>query len=260
MPLAFGPAPGPRNLPANQRRRRYEKELISFTISARTDADLLVRFLPEGISLTGEARLEVSVTCFRKIGWLAGRGYDILMVRIPACWEESGAAHSGYFVPVVWENMADPIITGREELGWSKIYADIDVSSAGFDSWHCLASWDGHRFFELEAAGFEVLSANGSPPPLPMVFEKYVPATGSPLSPDARYLTINELEGPPPLVRSIAKGSGTFGFRPATWEEMPTQFPIATALASLPLHEFSSVIRLEASGGGDGSGQRKLAI
>ena len=30
-------------------------------------------------------------------------------------------------MPVVWENHADPILTGREQLGWSKIYADMDT-------------------------------------------------------------------------------------------------------------------------------------
>jgi hypothetical protein len=93
-----------------------------------------------------------------------------------------------------------------------------------------------------------------------MVFEKYVPKTGSPGEVDVRYLTVTEPDGPAPTFRSIALGTGAFTFHRASWEEMPTQYPIVTALASLPLEGFGNVSRFEASGGGDGGGQRRLAL
>ena len=113
MPVGFGPAPGPRNLPASQRHRRFDKQATTVTFSAVTDAAALAALLPAGMKLVGEPRLEISVTLLSDIGWLAGRGYNIVMVRIPARWEGQRQV-SGHFVPVVWENMADPILTGRE--------------------------------------------------------------------------------------------------------------------------------------------------
>ena len=124
MPTGFGPAPGPRNLPASQRHRRFDKTATSLTLSAVTEAGPLAALLPAGMTLVGEPRLEIVVTLLSDIGWLAGRGYNIVMVRIPARWEGEEQI-AGHFVPVVWEKMADPILTGREELGWPKIFADI---------------------------------------------------------------------------------------------------------------------------------------
>ncbi|GAA5062445.1 acetoacetate decarboxylase family protein [Erythrobacter westpacificensis] len=258
MPISFGRAPGPRNLPAGQRHRRYEKELVSYTVSARTDAAALAQFLPDGLTLTGEPRLEISILSFRKIGWLAGRGYDILMVRIPAQWTENHEDSYGHFVPIVWENMADPIITGREELGWPKIFAEISVSEPASEPARCSASWDGHTFFEFQASDF----SDFGPPPkqLPMVFEKYVPSTSDQVGPDAHYLTVTAPDGPEPVVRTVQIGEGIFRFYGAHWEQMPTQYPIVNALAALPLVDFSPVVKLAATLGGDGSAQRRLVV
>lgn len=143
MPRHFGPAAGPRDLPADRRSRRYEKELVSYAVSARTDAKQLIALLPDGLAPDGEVRLEVCILSFRKIGWLAGRGYYIIMVRIPARWIEGATKFSGYFVLMVWENMADPIITGREELGWPKIFTHISVSDPLADSAPVVASMMG---------------------------------------------------------------------------------------------------------------------
>jgi hypothetical protein len=256
MPRSFGPAPGPRNLPVHQRHRRYEKEILSCTMSAKTDADRLAKFLPDGLSLLGEARLEVCVMSFRKLGWLAGRGYDILMVRIPVRWDGPQAG-TGLFVPVVWENLADPIITGREELGWSKIFADISASPATSVPWACKASWDSHCFFELEASGFTAVADVPAAPA--MVFRKYVPGTGTG-KPDADYLTITAPDGPPTVLKSVENGQGCFAFHPASWQQMPTQYPIVSALSQLPLDDFSPVVRITSCGGGDGSGQCRLML
>lgn len=258
MPRAFGSAPGPRNLPASQRHLQYEKEQVSYTISARTDAGQLSAFLPDGLVLHGEPRLDICIISFSKIGWLAGRGYDILMVRVPARWSEKNEQCSGYFVPVVWENMADPIITGREELGWSKVFADICVSDPELEQASVSASWDGHCFFNFEASKFAASTLE--PANQPMVFEKYVPSTGDPGGCDARYLTITAPDGPPPQVRSIEVGEGRLDFRSANWEQMPTQYPIVNALAALPLSDFSPVVKITSSQGGDGSGQRRLEL
>lgn len=256
MPRCFGFAPGPRNLPADKRHRRYEKEIVSYTASARTDPRQLAHILPDGVTLAGDARLEVCVMSIRNIGWLAGRGYDILMVRVPARWTQQQEEQSGYFVPVVWENMADPIITGREELGWSKIFADIFVSPQGDEQWRCSSSWGGHCFFDFQASNFE--AASSAPPQLPMVFEKYVPATGNPEAADVHYLTVTAPDGPEPQIRSVEKGEGSFNFHGASWEQMPTQYPIVNALASLPLEDFGVVTKVISSGGGDGSAQARL--
>ncbi len=61
-----------------------------------------------------------------------------------------------------------------------------------------------------------------------------------------------------PQVKAVAVGEGRFEFHRARWEDMPTQYPIVNALADLPLTDFGPATRVETSGGGDASGQRRL--
>jgi len=91
MPVAFGPAPGPRNLPADKAHLRYRKQATSVSISACTDGDALAALLPQGFALRGEPRIEVHLLVLSDIGWLAGRGYNILLVRVPAVWNSKEA-------------------------------------------------------------------------------------------------------------------------------------------------------------------------
>ena len=256
MPVGFGPAPGPRNLPAAQRHRRFDKQAVTLTLSAVTDRAMLGALLPRGFEVPGEPRLEIVVTILSEIGWLAGRGYNIVMVRIPASWRGEEQV-DGHFVPVVWENMADPILTGREELGWPKIFADIPQPHDDGAAWRGSASWDGYEFLSLEAGGLEPASEPPAPG-VPMMFHKYMPRTGEWGTAEVDQMTIVEPGPPQPEVRSCRIGSGRFAFHRATWEQMPTQYPIVNALAALPLHDFGPAVRLEVAGGTDVSGQRIL--
>lgn len=255
MPVSFGPASGPRNLPADQAHRRDEKKVATLTLSARTDPDMLAALLPEGFLLR-EPRLEISLMRLTEIGWLAGRGYNILILRIPVTWRGAETV-DGHFVPVVWESMADPILTGRDELGWCKINANIPDPLVEDGRWTGSADWEGYRFFELSAGGFAPETAPAAPP-LPMMFRKYVPKTGAWGEADVSYPTITGPDGPPSETLSVERGTGRFAFRAARWEDMPTQYPIVNALAALPLYDFGPAILIHSSGGGDASGQRIL--
>ena len=254
MPICFGPAPGPRNLPEDKQGERYRKETTTLSLSARSDPALLAAMLPPGFTLHGEPRINLSFLMFRNIGWLAGRGYNIAIVGIPARWQGQ-TEETGHFVPVVWESMADPIITGREELGWSKIYADVADLEPDEEGWHTHAEWEGFRFLDAQASGL----APGDPAPaVPMMFAKYIPRTGEWGEADVSYATITAPDGPAPVLQSSEIGTGSFAFHPARWEDMPTQYPIVNALAALPLDDFGPAQLVRTSGGGDGSGQTIL--
>jgi len=256
MPVGFGPAPGPRNLPASQRHRRFAKKATSLTLSAATEAGPLAALLPAGMTLVGEPRLEIVVSLLSEVGWLAGRGYNIVMVRIPARWDGEEQIE-GFFVPVVWENMADPILTGREELGWPKIFADIPAPEERGGQMQGSASWGGFRFLEFAAEELEPAPIAGAPAQ-PMIFRKYIPRTGEWGTADVDQMTVVEPGPPAPEILSCQMGSGRFAFAPARWEDMPTQYPIVNALAALPLGNFGPAMRLETLGGTDVSGQRIL--
>jgi hypothetical protein len=255
MPVSFGPAPGPRNLPAEQRHRRYEKQTLTLTISARADGDALARMLPPGFAVAQPASIEVSLMVLSDVGWLAGRGYNILIVRIPARWKGQEEV-SGHFVPVLWESMADPILTGREELGWPKIFADIEPSVVDNGAWRARASWEGFSFFEMSAGDWVEAAAPRAPPP--MMFHKYLPRTGEWGEADIDQCTVTGPDGARPQVKSAMMGQGSFAFHRARWHDMPTQYAIVNALAALPLEASGPASLVETSGGGDASGQRRL--
>jgi len=253
MPTAFGPAPGPRNLPSEKAHLRYSKDIVTLGAVALTDAKLLARLLPDRCTLEGEPRLDVSVMYLTNIGWLAGRGYNIVSVRIPAVFEGEQDLVRGCFCPVMWESMTDPILTGREELGFPKINAEIPAATVFDGTWRGAACWEGYRFFDIEAGAFKAPTA----PPAesgPMFFHKYIPKTGEWGMPEVSCMTVTGTEAPP-KVHSAEVGTGRFTFHSARWEDMPTQYSIVNTLAALPL-EMREAYLVKTSGGGDVSSQR----
>lgn len=254
MPTVFGPAPGPRNVPKEKSHLRYSKDWTILSVAALTDRSMLSQLLPPRCKLDGEPTLRVSMTYLTNIGWLAGRGYNILMVRIPAIFEGEHETVKGTFIPVLWESMTDPILTGREELGWPKIHAEIPDPVVLDGSWHGTASWQGYRFFDIGASEFK---AQDSTPPAegPAFVHKYIPRTGEWGKPDVSYMAVTGNETLP-TITSFAVGTGRFTFRSARWEDMPTQYRVVNSLAALPIVEFREACLTRGCGGGDVSSQR----
>ena len=242
MPISFGPSAGPRNVPWDVSYEAGAVRTASVSVSARSDADALTTLLPRGCELDGEPTLTARITHLYDIGWLAGRSYNILMVTLPVLFHNRGGLLRGSFMPVLWESLADPILTGRDELGHPKLWAEIPdpVVTTHSQSEHHVsgtASWLGFQFFEIEATGLE--DAPLPPPSAPayVLTAKYVPRTGSWGEADVDYLTFGEVR-PPDQLAEHREGGGRFAFRTARWEDMPTQYHIVSQLADLPLHEF----------------------
>ena len=72
-----------------------------------------------------EPLITVTASYIKEIEWLAGRGYNTLGISFPAVFQGEKDYASGNFLTVLWENLTDPILTGREELGFSKIFCDL---------------------------------------------------------------------------------------------------------------------------------------
>jgi hypothetical protein len=118
MPTHFGPAPGPRQLPpgatpdpVNSPRR------TSAAVSFLTEGRRLERHLPPGFTLRGAPVVTVEVIHLAGVDWLAGRGYSMVHVRWPVHYRGERDEASGELLAVVWENLPDAIISGREEIG-----------------------------------------------------------------------------------------------------------------------------------------------
>jgi len=252
MPVVFGPSPGPRNLPVQKRHLRHVKRTTEISVVAHTDLKALRALLPSTCIPDGAPRIEISVAYLSGVGWLAGRGYNILRVRIPAVFAGADAHIRGFFIAVLWENLCDAIITGREELGWPKIYGEIPDATVLDGVWKAQASWQGYQFFRLVASGFAVTAVDRASGPNFVL--KHIPKTGCWESAEISYMAATGDEAAP-KIESTELGSGRFEFSQARWEDMPTQFQIVNRLAQLPLLRFEGAILTRTSGGGDLSSQ-----
>jgi len=153
--------------------------------------------------------------------WLGDTGYNHcgLYIHGVQYTKKDGAKVHGTFLPILFENLADPIITGREELGASKLFCDIDIQETGA-SHKVTMGWRGTVFAELDFDGLvdgPPASANAAtqvnsadtdcrnedqkpivPKPMPddgMLMYRYIPAVGEPGKADAEYAVFDAYTG-----------------------------------------------------------------
>ena len=123
MPTHFGPSLGPRQGLDGRRFSCKKTPLVkTYAASFEADAKQVEKLLPTGFTIAGEPKISIQFGMLREVEWLAGRGYNVFGVSVPARFEGKQDDVTGDFLLVLWENHADPILTGREDLGFSKIY------------------------------------------------------------------------------------------------------------------------------------------
>lgn len=262
MPSHFGPRTGPRRGPDGQRFDCVDSPRSSaYTLSFLTDARLLEAMLPPRFQLEGEPVVSVSYTYMTEIEWLAGRGYNTLGLSFPARFEGERDRVSGSFLTVLWENLADPIITGREELGFSKIYCELPPPRVNGGSHHLRASWLGFTFFEMTLRDLKPQAPPASPASgnsSGILHYKYMPRTGDWGQADAAYAVLTPAHTPNRRLLEHYAGAGEVKFQQARWQDMPTQYNIVNAFAALPLLEYRGASLSKTIGGKDLSDQRIL--
>lgn len=239
MPTHFGPAPGPRQLPpgiiSNPKR---SPRRLSIGASFLTDAASLERHLPEGFSLFDEPVVSVEFHYMTEIDWLAGRGYTMIHVSWPARFSGRRDQCNGRFLAVVWESLADPIISGRDEIGHPKLYAEVDQPREWNGARLCSAAWMGFRFLELSVSDLQAAPSMPASDALDgTLMLKYVPRTGAWGEHEIRQVTLTPAADPDKTIESRQVGIGTVIFRRAHWSDLPTMHHVVNALADLPIIE-----------------------
>ena len=265
MPTHFGPRTGPRRGPDGRKFEcRDNPYSTSFSVSFLSNSAQLEKFLPPGFALDGEPVVTVSATYMTEIEWLAGRGYNTLGVSFPARFEGEADRLSGSFLTVLWENLTDPILTGREEIGFSKIYCELPTPTSLRGQHHIIASWLGFKFLDLyvdelrEQSRQEIDELASSQSGAGILHYKYVPRTGEWGRADAAYAVLTPAETPNRRVLERKVGAGSLKFHKARWEDMPTQYNIVNAFADLEIREYRGASLAKTVGGKDLSDQRIL--
>jgi acetoacetate decarboxylase len=238
MPTHFGPAPGPRQLPEGVKTDpKSSPRRLSVAASFLTDPRLLERHLPEGFALAGEPVVTVEAHHMTDIDWLAGRGYTMIWVSWPALFAGRRDRATGRFLAVIWENLADPIITGRCEIGHPKLYAEISEPRFCEGAHICNAGWMGFRFLDLTVSNLRNEPPAPKAPSDGTMMLKYVPRTGAWGESELQQVTLSPPTDPDMTTERQQIGVGTVRFHKATWSDLPTMYHVVNALAELPVVE-----------------------
>ena len=265
MPTHFGPSLGPRQGPDG---RKFENlnspKVTSMSVTFRSDSKQLEELLPEGFTLRDSPLLTVTASYNKEIEWLAGRGYNTLGVNIPVTFRGKEDEVSGDFLTVLWENLTDPILTGREELGFSKIYCELPEPRSYSGKTHCIASWMGFKFMDMKLWNMRSLSqeeiqglSEGSRSE-GVLHYKYMPRTEDWGQSDVTYVTLTPAGMSNNRVTEMWRGEGSVKFHEATWEDLPTLYNIVNTFNGLEVKEFVSASIVKSVGANDLGDQRIL--
>jgi hypothetical protein len=255
--------PSPRQDYYGRRHTSDDSAFTTWSVRFRSSATYLRTLLPTkqfSFYKPGTvAEATFSCTELRDMKWLGGGGYKFFGLWIHGVQYEKkdGSKIYGSFLAVLLENSADPIVTGREELGMPKLFCDIEVEEKGTSA-SIRCSWRGAQFVDitingLEEGGAKTNGTNGSnghappsgPPgsaPLPdeqgTFVYRYVPSVGQPGVPDAEYPVFIEdgLETTARKVEKTLAGSGSeLNLKEGTWDTLPTLNHIATGFSEIPI-------------------------
>lgn len=282
-PISFGPFPGPRQTHTGQKRRNSLTTALTATITFKTLKSDLQGLLPvsnytfQTPSSDPHAYASLVSKRLANLDWLAGRGYDLYILYIHGVQytrPEDGQTFCGSFLPVLFENMADPIVSGREELGWPKLFSDILIQYDGA-SYMMAPSWQGSCFgsFALDELEEVVGTSerelkNWAPPESAgkndgILLHRYVPQVGRPGVADADYqVWVDKVEdaklSTTTVTRKWIAKKSSFTFNQLDWQKLPTLHHIVAKLAELTIVEIVEGLLVDEHGASDYSVSRKI--
>lgn len=266
MPVFFGPATGPRRGPDGEPfdgTKGYDT--MTHTVTFLSNSEQLREFLPPRFELYGDPIVNIYAKYMKNIEWLGGRGYNLLGANIHAVFNGDKDTVPGTLLLVLWENMNEPILTGREELGYAKIYCEIPEPMRVGNTTYCTASWDGFKFLDMSFADWRrpteaedrahadrTIDLKGN------LHYKYMPRTGDWGKADVEQAILGPKVNPELKVINTWSTSGTLRFHHTTWRDMPTQYMVVNALADLEIRQVLGSRVVQSTGSKDLSDMKPL--
>jgi len=230
---------------------RYTKEyardisgyggMTNLSVTYVTDKKMLSKYLPTPFEIVEEPLVKVYYGMNRGLGWLAGGGYNMLGVDVPCLYKGKKERMNGNFCLVLWENLTDPILTGREIQGIPKIYAEIADHVKTEGEWRTFASYRGNKIVEIAIKEARPMSKQekedrSKAPGQDWFGWKWIPKAAEEGT-DVSYPTLFLRSGGA-LPGQAWWGTGKVEWHRLTWEQNPTQFHIVNALEKLPIIEY----------------------
>jgi hypothetical protein len=270
MPIVFGPFPGPR-MDGYGRRRLADGPTRRFTttsIKFKTSRTFLETILPNAQfsfkSADTVATATLSVTRLDKLAWLGGQGYTHLGLYVHGVQytKKDGSTINGTYMPVLFESLADPIVSGREELGMPKLFCDIEMHNRS-KSCRVSASWRGATFAELalrdlkedDPATEHNGTIGGEEAESGILVYRYIPAVGEPGKADAEYACLVPREEEAEVRKSTVTkvwraepGKASVDIKGLDWDALPTLHHVTDVLAKIPVYEVLGAKVVEGTG------------
>jgi hypothetical protein len=199
--------------------------------------------------------------------WLAGRGYNTTGVYLNNIVHEASGKRGSY-LSVLFESLSDPITTGREELGFPKVFATTtDTIKKSDGTWEYHISWLGHTFMQLIFPAVKPSNppsvrtfAHSSPDVDGFLAYRYMPAIGKPGVSDIEYPVFKEPPGKPAKINAfyIPGETAEVKITKSTFQELPTLHYIVNGLAALPLKEVREQCIIDQQGASDVSTVKRV--
>jgi hypothetical protein len=279
MPTSFGPMPGPRQ-DFNGRPRDGTKSTFKTTsIKVKTSRTILQNLFPtEKLTFVSQDRVAhatFAVTQLSNLDWLGGRGYTHFGLYLHGVqYTKDNTTLIGTYLPVLFENLADPIISGREELGFPKLFADLEIQSDG-EAWTLNASWMSSKFCSITLSSVEESSCGSDVPSGESVVpqdeglfvQKHFPSTGHRVDKegqtDVSYTAfLSNDEDAKTVEKKYSKISkarnADIKFDALDWQALPTLHHIVDRLQEIPIYEVIEAKVVEGTGVSDVRCARRL--
>lgn len=257
MPVFFGPSsmqsePDRPGKPGRKMTDHYQPGDVNVVqVTYETDREVLEQMIPDCYTLRAPY-VTVCLCEFNTLGWLNGKSYNLININVPVHFKGERDDLDGDLVLAMFENHSDPIVGGREMMGYGKLFCDIPKVQ------HCdgkyiatASSWD-FRFMKMEidtdaaAPDAETLKAIEASSAGKMhyryfcdVMEKGDDPRTNYTKPAVAYPTILPKWQKPAdypyeiMTPEVQYCDGKVEFYMPEWEDMPTWYNVGKGLASL---------------------------
>ncbi|KAG7291214.1 hypothetical protein NEMBOFW57_001226 [Staphylotrichum longicolle] len=274
MPVSFGPFPGPRQTFEGVPRTATHSTFTTASIKFKTSRTLLENLFPSASfrfkSPGTVAYASFSQTTLNKMEWLGGTGYHHLGLYIHGVQytKKDGEVLDGTFLPILFESLTDPIVSGREELGMPKLFCTIDLWRRE-TSYRIQAGWQGATFGSLALEGLREVDPAadkgtiGGEDDQGIFAYKYIPRVGERGKADVEHATFvphaEESKVVPSTVQRVYKADkASLSFDGLDWEALPTLHHVVSRLAEIPVYEVIGAKVVEGVGVPDVSSARRI--
>jgi acetoacetate decarboxylase len=240
MPVHFGGWPG-------QPQAATYHDVTSIMVSHETDPGMLSAFIPEAFEMTKPV-LSIQYSMCRQVDWMGGSGYNLITVAVPAAYARGRERIEGLYILVIWENRTAPILTGREQTGMPKIFANIEDPHQLGDRLLANASYDGWTFLRIDFRQVKQMSPaelalqNQQAGTVNAFGWRYIPNIGRP----GAALSHATLFPQDLVARTAWLGEGRIHWE-ALGPEQYQYYPITQALSQLPVKSYRDCLMTQGS-------------